>query len=100
MKRSSMTDGYGIPLDRVLPGANRHDSPLAPTLDKPGEFGPLPGDVRVHLDAGNDSQATRDDLAARGMSGTIAHKGERRRPRPPGTTPSTGRSAATNGAKT
>ena len=74
MKRSSMTDGYGIPLDRVLPGANRHDSPLAPTLDKPGEFGPLPGDVRVHLDAGNDSQATRDDLAARGMSGTIAHK--------------------------
>jgi transposase len=28
MKRSSMTDGYGIPLDRVLAPANRHDSPL------------------------------------------------------------------------
>lgn len=29
-----MTDGYGIPLGRVLAGANRHDSPLlAPTLD-------------------------------------------------------------------
>jgi transposase len=27
MKRSSMVDGYGIPLDRVLAPANRHDSP-------------------------------------------------------------------------
>ena len=62
MKRSSMTDGYGIPLDRALAGANRHDSPLlAATLDKLGELGPLPGDIRVHLDAGYDSQATRDD---------------------------------------
>jgi transposase len=35
MKRSSMTDGYGIPQDRVLAAASRHDSPLlAPTLDK------------------------------------------------------------------
>jgi len=32
LKRSGMTDGYGIPLGRVLAGANRHDSPLlAPT---------------------------------------------------------------------
>jgi len=53
MKRSAMTDGYGIPLDRVLALANRHDSPLlAPALDKPGEPGPLPDDIRVHLDAG------------------------------------------------
>ena len=28
MKRSSMVDGYGIPLDRVLAAASRHDSPL------------------------------------------------------------------------
>ncbi|WP_461012787.1 transposase, partial [Streptosporangium sandarakinum] len=28
LKRSGMTDGYGIPLGRVLAGANRHDSPL------------------------------------------------------------------------
>ena len=78
MKRSSMTDGYGIPLDRVLAGANRHDSPLlAPTLDKLEELGPLPEDVRLHLDAGYDSQATRDELAARGMAGQIAHKGEK-----------------------
>jgi hypothetical protein len=43
MKRSSMTGGYGIPLDRVLAPANRHDSPLlAPTLGKLDELGPLP----------------------------------------------------------
>jgi transposase len=78
MKRSSMTDGYGIPLDRVLAPANRHDSPLlAPTLDKLGELGPLPGDIRVHLDAGYDSQKTREELAGRGMTGQIAHKGEK-----------------------
>ena len=48
MKRSCMTDGYGIPLDRVLAPASRHDSPLlAPTLDKLDEVGPLPDDVRV-----------------------------------------------------
>ena len=37
MKRSLMVEGYGIPLGRVLAGANRHDSPLlAPTSDKLG----------------------------------------------------------------
>jgi transposase len=78
MKRSTMTDGHGIPLDRVLAAASRHDSPLlAPTLDKLGELGPLPDDLQVHLDAGYDSQVTRDDLAARGMTGQIAHKGEK-----------------------
>jgi len=78
MKRSSMTDGYGIPLDRVLAPANRHDSRLlAPTLDKLDELGPLPDEIRVHLDAGYDSQKTRDELAARGMTGQIAHKGDK-----------------------
>jgi len=61
MKRSLMVDGYGIPLDRVLAAASRHDSPLlAPTLDKLGDLGLLPDDIRVHLDAGYDSQVTRD----------------------------------------
>ena len=47
MKRSAMTDGYGIPLDRVPAPANRHNCPLlAPTLDKLGEFRPLPDEVR------------------------------------------------------
>jgi transposase len=78
MKRSSMTDGYGIPLDRVLAPANRHDSPLlAPTLDKLDELGPLPDHIRVHLDAGYDSQGTRDELARRGLTGQIAHKGDK-----------------------
>ena len=78
MKRSSMTDGYGIPLDRVLAPASRHDSPvLAPTLDKLDDLGPLPDQIRVHLDAGYDSQKTRDELAARGMTGQIARKGDR-----------------------
>lgn len=27
-RSSAMTDGYGIPLDRVLAAASRHDSPL------------------------------------------------------------------------
>jgi IS5 family transposase len=68
-----MTDGYGIPLDRVLAGAHRHDSPLlADALDKLDELGLLPDQIRVHLDAGYDSQATRDELAARNTTAQIA----------------------------
>jgi transposase len=76
MKRSLMVEGRGIPPGRVLAPANRHDSPLlAATLDKLDDVGPLPGDITVHLDAGHDSQETRDELAGRGMTGEIAHKG-------------------------
>ena len=76
MKRSLMVEGKGIPLGRVLAPANRHDSPLlAPTLDKLDGIGPLPDDITVHLDAGDDSQKTRGELAARGMTGEIARKG-------------------------
>jgi transposase len=75
-KRSVLTDGTGIPLGRVLAPAARHDSPLlAPTLDKLGELGPLPGAIRVHLDAGYDSGKTRDELAGRGMTGQTARRG-------------------------
>jgi transposase len=78
MKRSLLVEGRGIPIDRVLAPANRHDSPLlAPTLDKLGELGPLPDDIDVHLDAGYDSQKTRDELESRGMTGEIAHKGDK-----------------------
>jgi transposase len=78
MKRSSMVDGRGIPLDRVLAGANRHDSPLlAPTLDKLDDVGPLPDTVTVHLDAGYDSDVTRTTLTERGLLGEIAHKGDK-----------------------
>ncbi|WP_372470753.1 IS5 family transposase [Nonomuraea aurantiaca] len=65
MKRSLMVDGYGIPLGRVLAGANRHDSPLlASTLDKLDDLGPLPDVITVNLDAGYDSQNTRDELTS------------------------------------
>ena len=78
MKRSLLVEGYGIPLGRVLAGANRHDSPLlAPTLDKLGDLGPLPDDITVHLDSGYDSSKTRTELAGRGLHGQIAHKGEK-----------------------
>ncbi|MET9387730.1 IS5 family transposase [Streptomyces sp. NPDC002928] len=78
MKRSGMTDGYGIPLGRVLAGANRHDSPLlAPTLDLLEDLGPLPDGITVHLDAGYDSDKTRSELTARNLHGRIAHKGEK-----------------------
>jgi transposase len=78
MKRSSMVEGKGIPLDRVLAGANRHDSPLlASTLDKLDAFGPLPEKVTVHLDAGYDSAVTRELLAGRNLRGEIAHKGDK-----------------------
>jgi transposase len=78
MKRSLMTEGKGIPLDRVLAPANRHDSVLlAGTLDKLDGTGPLPDDVTVHLDAGYDSGKTRTELESRSLNGKIAHKGEK-----------------------
>ncbi|MGW7540505.1 IS5 family transposase [Streptomyces sp. NPDC054770] len=78
LKRSSMADGYGIPLGRVLAGANRHDSPLlAPALDRLEGLGPLPDIITVHLDAGYDSDTTRALLSERGLHGCIAHKGEK-----------------------
>ena len=78
LKRSVLVEGYGIPLGRVLAGANRHDSPLlGPTLDRLDGLGPLPDEVTVHLDAGYDSDKTRSLLDERGLCGEIAHKGEK-----------------------
>lgn len=73
-----MTDGYRIPLGRVLAGANRHDSPLlAPTLHRLEGLGPLPDTITGHLDAGYGSDTTRALLSERGLHGRIAHKGDR-----------------------
>ncbi|MFD8033627.1 IS5 family transposase [Streptomyces sp. NPDC059717] len=78
LKRSGMPDGYGIPLGRVLAGANRHDSPLlASTLDRLADLGPLPEHITVNLDAGYDCAPTRALLDERGLHGRIAHKGEK-----------------------
>lgn len=60
LKRLGMTDGYGIPLGRVLAGANRHGSPLlAPTPHRLEGLGPLPDTITVRLDVGYDSDTTR-----------------------------------------
>jgi transposase len=76
MKRSVMVEARGIPLGRVLAGANRHDSPLLkPTLDRLHDLGPLPEQITVHLDAGYDSAATRTLLATRDLTAEIARKG-------------------------
>jgi transposase len=78
LKRSVLVEDRGIPLGRILAGANRHDSPLlGPTLDRLDDLGPLPDDITMHLDAGYDSGKTRDLLAERGLRGEIAHKGEK-----------------------
>jgi IS5 family transposase len=39
--------------------------------------GPLPDGITVHLDAGYDSQKTRDELVGRDLTGEIAHKGDK-----------------------
>lgn len=78
LKRSVLIEGYGIPLGRVLTGANQHDSPLLePTLDQLDALGPLPDEITVHLDSGYDSHKTRARLATRGLNGEIAAKGEK-----------------------
>jgi hypothetical protein len=71
-KRSGMTDGYGIPIDRVLAGANRNDSPLlAPPLDRLDDLGlgPLPDDITRapgrRLPLGQDRQSVRGTRPAR-----------------------------------
>ncbi|GAA0727839.1 hypothetical protein GCM10010199_40730 [Dactylosporangium roseum] len=78
LKRSTATDGAGVPLGIVSAGANRHDSPLlGPTLQAAtGQVGThWPDDVTVHLDAGYDSNVTRALLDGLGLHGEIARKG-------------------------
>lgn len=72
-----MTDRYGLPLGRVLSGANRHDTPLlAPTLDRLERLGQLPDDITAQ-DAGYDLDKTRTLLYERSLHGRIAHKWEK-----------------------
>jgi hypothetical protein len=78
LKRSVATEDYGIPLGIVSAGANRHDSPLlAPTLQAAQrQLDGVQPDVRTcHLDAGYDSQPTRQTLDDLGYAAQIAHKG-------------------------
>jgi transposase len=80
-KRSLLVEGAGIPLGCVVAGAHRNDSPLLrPTLEKLARFDEglgvgLPEDLTVHLDAGYDSNKTRDLLDELGCRGVISLKG-------------------------
>lgn len=76
LKRSTVTDGAGIPLHVVSAGANRHDAPLLrPTLEGLAKLAPLPEEVTTHLDRAYDGGPTRALLNALGFTGEIARKG-------------------------
>lgn len=77
LKRSTAVDANGIPLAMIVAPANRHDSPLLePTLDLLAARGLFPATTTLHLDRGYDSRLTRERLAARGMVGEIALRGQ------------------------
>jgi transposase len=76
-KRSVAVEAYGIPLGAVAAPANRRDDGLlAATLQTLALLGPLPIRPIVHLDAGYDWKPCRDELAARGLNGRIARRGQ------------------------
>ena len=77
IKRSTLVDAEGIPLGTVAASANRHDSPLlGETLDTLEVLGPLPEQMRVHLDRGYDSATTREKLRSHGFIPDISEKGK------------------------
>jgi hypothetical protein len=78
-KRSVAVEADGIPLGAVAAPANRRDDGLlAATLQTLASLGPLPTQPAptVHLDAGYDWKPCRDELAARGLVGRIARRGQ------------------------
>ncbi|MFC8208239.1 MULTISPECIES: transposase [Streptomyces] len=77
LKRSGMTDSYGIPSAGSWPEQTATTALLAPILDLLHDLGPLPDDITVHLDAGYASDRTRAELSARKLHGRIARKGKK-----------------------
>jgi len=81
-KRSTLTDGAGIPLAVVVDGANRHDMKLvAATLDGLVIARPAPTEEapqHLCLDAGYDYDAVRADVTERGYTAHIRPRGEER----------------------
>lgn len=73
LKRSLLTEGHGLPVVVISVPANRHDSPLEPTLDALTAMD-LPARVTAHLDAGYDSAKTCALLDARGYDYVISRK--------------------------
>ena len=76
LKRSTLTEGGGIPLAAIPAAANtRDDALLGQTLDALKDFAPLPTGATGHLDAGYDYRPCREALAERGLAGDIAPRG-------------------------
>ena len=80
LKRSQLTDGYGIPLVTEPASANIRDHTLLPaTLDRFASLeqalGPLPERPRLALDAGYDYRLVHQDLADRKITARIAARG-------------------------
>lgn len=81
LKRSTATDGGGIPLGLVSAPANRNDSPLlAPTLHAAiAQISAIPAamtmTVTAHLDAAYDNARSRALLDELGFEGAISRKG-------------------------
>lgn len=76
LKRSTLTEGNGIPVYVVSAGANRHDAPLLePTLAGLVGFAPLDPEPTIHLDRAYGGAPTRRVLDERGITGVIAQKG-------------------------
>lgn len=76
LKRSTATDGTGIPLGAVVAAGNRHDSPLLdPTLDRLDRLGPLPEQATVHLDCAYGTVKGMRTAAEHGLLAQVAIKG-------------------------
>lgn len=76
VKRSTLTDGRGVPRHLVAAGANRHAAPfLAPPLDGVEPLRPLPAEMTAHLDRGYTGASTRTLLNRLGIAAVIARKG-------------------------
>ena len=81
-KRSTLSEGHGLPLALVVAGANRHDMKLlAATLDAPVVERPTPSEERPQglcLDAGYDDDEVRAVAEAHGYTPHIRPRGEDR----------------------
>jgi Transposase DDE domain len=80
LKRSQLTDGYGIPVTTIPAGANMRDHTLLPeTLDEftalARELDHITENPKLSLDAGYDYQPVYTDLAEREITPRITKRG-------------------------
>jgi IS5 family transposase len=78
-KWSIATDLFGIPIGRVIDGANRNDSVLLePTLQAVAARGLLPDIETLHLDKGYDSALTTRRCHGLGLTDVVCAKKKRK----------------------